>query len=65
MSDNYSSPYICYCSKTECIRGICINWRNEKVIGYDCHYPNCKHDCQLFQQYHVGFTRLYQSEDQT
>lgn len=64
MSDNYSSPYICHCTKNNAKRGICIIWEDNKVSGYDCHYPNCQRDCDMLQDYPMGFIRPYPSKIQ-
>lgn len=57
--DQYSSPYICFCSKIGHTRGVCINWNNNEVDGYDCQFPNCLQDCQLQEELPIGFKPSY------
>lgn len=60
--DSYSSPYHCHCSKYGTHIGICINWENNKVTGYDCQYPSCQQDCDMLKEFPLNFERHYPKE---
>ncbi len=60
--DSYSSPYHCTCSKRGKLIGICINWKNNKVSGYDCQYPACQQDCELLKDFPLNYERHYPQE---
>jgi hypothetical protein len=55
----YCNGYLCQCSKIGTINGINITWENNTVIGYDCNYPDCSKDCQLLQEFPIGFKHTY------
>lgn len=56
---SYSSPYVCQCSHFKELKGICINWDNNVVSGYDCNYPYCPQDCKLLKEFPIGLKRSY------
>lgn len=60
--DSYSSPYNCHCSKRGAHIGICINWENDKVTGYDCQYPSCQQDCEMLKDFPLNSERHYPRE---
>lgn len=56
------SPYICYCSNSKRVTGVCLEWQDGSVIGYDCAYPNCIQDCRLVYERPIGYKENHPSK---